>query len=223
MMLAGFVSAASAQSPRCAPDEKNCSRNATAVRSIRIEDGKVWVNGNRLTADHLPPGLRKLSSDYAFQATMVGEGDFMITLFGEAYVVRDKSVEVAPIQQVQSNTTAGFQPGTASAKTEYYARMRDEQPNLFYNLNREAQLYEECMQLVLDYRMARGDVRKHIRAELRERLDQLFEINMINMERQIESLEGELKAAREGLEARRLHKDEIIRLRMQELTGDSEK
>jgi len=183
-------------------NQSESSRNSYSMRmqNLRISQGKVWVNGNLLQQNELPPALKSPDPDYHLQASFVGNMDFSFVYDRQEYVVRN-----GRIMEIPAATSAVVMRGGAPevrSKEHYYQNMKEETPSLFYNLVREAALKEEINILILDYELAQGVQRQKIREELRARISEFLDLQVASMSLQIRQLEREIEDAREQMQFR---------------------
>lgn len=75
--------------------------------------------------------------------------------------------------------------------------------------------------LGLKYQKAEKGDRDKLKGELKEKLNELFELREANRKEEVGDLEERLKDLKTTLQERRDNKDEIVKKRMQELTGES--
>lgn len=185
--------------------------------SLRIENGKVWVNGNLIPKEQLPATLQNLHPNVFYQAAVFGVEDITFTLGAHEYLVRDGKVMEMDGRTPEKETKG---EGNLAAKEAYYSQLKKEAPNLFYSLSREGALYEECRRLLLEYQMAQGKQKDKIREEIRLVLGQLFDINERNRELELQQLEQMIDAAKKEIEYRKRNKSQIIGNTLKDLLGE---
>lgn len=195
--------------------------NAATQLSMRIEQGKVWVNGNLIPKKELPHGLQELHPDFFYQAKVYGRKEIPFSFDGRDYVVKaEKIVELPPRSgQLVGNSTQGPVDDQA-AMEEYYSQLKRDSPGLFYSMTREANLTMQARELVYKYQFAAPKEQNKIREELRDVLSQLFDINERNRELEIEELQQMIDAAQKEIEVRKVNKDLILDNTLDDLVGE---
>lgn len=189
----------------------------TTPQSVRIENSKVWVNGNLLVRNDLPNSLQNIDPEFKMQMTTTSRSDFRLLLFGKQYLLRNGRLMEVPSEggyATPSNNESSYQ-----GKEDLFSSLKNEEPDHFYNLKKEAVMYERCMQLVLEYQMAEAKVKDKIREEIRLLLGEQFDMSIRNMEKEVETLDQELQEAKTMIDHRKKNKTAIIDKRLQELTN----
>lgn len=182
----------------------NTTVNSTI--KFKIDQGKVSINGKAIPPAELPSSLQRVSPDIYYETTVAGVNAFTFNLGDRNYLVQNgKLSEVAG--EGQGNELA-YDRKTATEA--YYSQLKRESPNLFYGLSREGVLLEQIRSLLLEYSVAQGKQREKIREEIRLVLGQLYDINQRNKELELQELEDMIKAAKDEVQYRKLHKSEII-------------
>lgn len=191
------------------------SANFNNLHSIRIENAKIWINGNLIPKSNLPAKLQNISSSYVFQATLFGGNEFKFSLMGSDFLVKHgKIVEITPPKQPAQQGAGNT--GTLS-RADYYGSMKTQKPKLFSSQVLEAELHQQAIQLSLDYQMADAAQKKKIEVEMKTVLDQLFEINVTNELNELSQMEEEIATLRKEVEFRKLNKQQVINNRLKEL------
>lgn len=188
--------------------------------NLRIETGKVWVNGNLIPTKDLPKSLHRIDERIFYQSVVFGIGEIAFSLQGRDYLVKDgRVIEMPRRPEVESNAAEASNTDQ-KAMEEYYSTMKKEAPALFYSLAREAALTEQCRQLVYRYQSATGKEKRKIRQEIRSILDQLYDINEHNQQLEIEQLQQMIDAAQKEVQIRKANKDLIIENTLEDLLGN---
>lgn len=198
-------------------DNNLAGQSAPASISVRIEDGKVWVNGNLVPSKELPASLKEVNPAVFYQAAIFGVKDISFQLMGHEYLVRDGKITEAPARPRMARDNSLQQQTAAEA---YYSNLKREAPGLFYSLSREGALYEECRRLLIDHQLAQGKQKDKIREEIRLVIGQLFDINERNKELEIRQLEQMIEAARKEVELRKANKSLIIDKTLKDLLDE---
>lgn len=217
-LMAGSVKAQNPDIRKISNGGDNVYQSNVEQLSLRIEGGKVWVNGNLVPKKELPKGLRELDPNFYYTTAVFGIREISFNLQGKDYLVKaDKIVELPPRSTKEVNPAANMD--SQAAMEEYYSNLKRETPSLFYSMTREAVLTEQARNLVYQYQFAKGDQLKDIRKQLSGILEQLFEINERNRELEILELQQMIDIARKEVEMRRQNKSLIIDNTMEELLG----
>lgn len=217
-LTAGSVEAQNAE-PRQISNDRQVYQSNVEQLSLRIESGKVWVNGNLVPKKDLPEGLRTLDPNFYYTTAVFGIREISFNLQGKDYLVKaDKVVELPPRPTSKNKVYA--QETSQAAMEEYYSNLKRESPSLFYSMNREAVLTEQARNLIYQYQFAKGESLKSIRSDLRDVLEQLFEINERNRELEILQLQQMIDVARKEVEMRKENKSLIIDNTLKELIGE---
>ncbi|MGE5681773.1 MAG: hypothetical protein ACM34K_12920 [Bacillota bacterium] len=88
-------------------------------------------------------------------------------------------------------------------------------------MRKVSELEVETESLGLKYQNANKADKEKMKSELKNKLNELFELKETNRKQEVEHLEKRLSELRKSLQERRDNKDEIVRKRMMELTGES--
>lgn len=198
------------------PTESQHGSGATP-QSVRIENSKIWVNGNLLVRNDLPNSLQNIDPEFKMQMTTTSRSDFRLLLFGKQYLLRNGRLMEVPSEANYSASTNN--ESSYQGKEDLFSSLKNEEPDHFYNLKKEAVMYERCMQLVLEYQMAEAKVKDKIREEIRLLLGEQFDMSIRNMEKEVETLDQELQEAKTMIDHRKKNKSAIIDKRLQELTN----
>jgi hypothetical protein len=178
--------------------------------SMRIENGKVWVNEKQVPAQELPRSLRDIHPSLYYETAGQGITEIAFNLGASEYLLRDgKIVEVERRTTSKSAEPAGGY-ADIEAKKSYYSQLKKDSPGLFYSLGREAALVEQVKSLLLEYDMAPRERKDKVSAEIKLLLDQLFDINEHNQVMEIEQLEQMLDAAKTEVKYRQKNKSIIV-------------
>ncbi|MCB9230450.1 MAG: hypothetical protein H6581_02200 [Bacteroidia bacterium] len=180
-------------------------------QTLRIERGKFWINGNLIPEESLPQSLRNIPDEYLMETTLFGLSEFQFNLNGRDYLLKHGKV----IELPGAPSKAGMEE--EQLKTEFFRDVKNDSPDLFSRQIREAELYQRCTLLLLDYQQASENDRSQIRKELFEALSQLFDISLSNQAEEIRQVENEIEMVKKELEFRRRSKDLILQNRMKEL------
>jgi|GEM_PF-4977861 len=187
--------------------------------SLRIEEGKVWVNGNLVPVKALPKGLRNIDPAIQYQSASFGMGEIAFNLYGTNYVVKDDRVVELQAKPSVNAVPPSERPST-KAMEEYYSNLKRDSPGLFYSLGREAALTETARQLTQEYNLTSGKEKEKVKDELRVILGQLFDINEHNRGKEVLELQMMIDAAQREIQMRRANKGLIIDNTIKEMLKD---
>lgn len=102
-------------------------------------------------------------------------------------------------------------------------KMKEKDPERFENQIKMMSQERECRKLSREYRQAESAQEKEkIKAELTEILGKLFDSRLIEDEARVKALEEEISRLRERAAERKKNKDEIVKRRFEELTGEAD-
>jgi hypothetical protein len=187
----------------------------TAMQSLRIEQGKVWVNGNLTQKSELPARLQEINGEYRFQASMYGVSELQFSFMGGDYLLKNGKIVELPAPQSQQALSA---EANTLTKQDYYSNLKQESPTLFLQINREALLTEKYMGLLMDYETAPRELRAGIEEEIRLVLGELFDLSLANMELELRELEQEVEIIRDNIASRKANRSRIISDKLEEVT-----
>ena len=186
------------------------------VQSLRIEEGKVWLNGRLLPEEELPASLH--SVDPAVRITLslccnVSTQTFMLN--GVAYLLKEgRIIELSPRTDTGASGDDNLQ--------RYFNDLQAKDPQTFENMTKEAQLEVLSRQLAERYRGAKAEKdRREVEDELRLVLDEIFTIKQQNMQNEVRYLQSAIDQLEQRLMDREKLRMEIIDKRMQQLLNYS--
>ncbi len=99
--------------------------------------------------------------------------------------------------------------------------MREEDPEAFEHTIHERHIEHRAMRLAQEAREAEGERREELVDQVREHLNELFEVRMRDRDTRIEQLEHELDRLRHEQEQRREQRGDLIERRLAELMGEA--
>ena len=229
---------------------------------VEIRDGHVWLNGQLMPDDELPPGLL-LDTQRQAKIVIQGKQEPLISIDGYRLCIRNNRLEWIPEEAplVSPDLMALVHASEARLrKLEEHLQALSDKPEmrmmeqqmqalarqlelLQKELRRSAEtlmedagawgarLYGERIaeqhleiksrQLAARIRQAQDNSKQlRLRKELRELLEELFELKQENRRNEIRMLRGKLKELEKQLRVREKHRDAIIDRRMRELIGE---
>lgn len=176
------------------------------IHTIKIENQSFWLDGRLIPSVVLPPSLRSLPVGYSFSLRLTGVDHFKFCVLNNVYMYANKK-----ITEVQSYTV----PDKEQILTGYYQDIKKQDPETFEKLAQEALLEKKSQELAIAYNSTPDKQQKaEIENELRETLEELFELKIKNTEREIMRLQGSVDELRKKLSERRKNKEAIIQKRM---------
>jgi len=101
-------------------------------------------------------------------------------------------------------------------------RLRADNSEAFAHAEQMLRLDARCEQLALDYRRAELDKRPPLEAQLKELVNQIFEVRQGDMEERLKNLEQEYLNLKNTVEKRRKNKDRVVEIRALQLMGDED-
>ena len=159
--------------------------------------------------EELPPGEPPLPSQ---EETI----EFLEARLPETY---------ADLQQLRQHEPAMFEMEIRNLGhlVRHYGELQRNNPELADGLLRAHRLDHQCRQMADKIRMApTADEKARLKNQLRETLDEIFELRMAERELEVKHLERELNHIRGLLDTRRQAKDQIIDRRMRDLTFEGD-
>lgn len=192
------------------------------VQTIRIAQGKLWLNGNLIAPTHLPPSLAKVSKESLFEASWIGLQSFSFMLEGIHYVVKEnKVVELSPYtdQNKQLLAPSGNKKDMSSDEeiSGIYQEYKNQDPEGFNSMATQAMLEARIWNLLGLYQTSSGKTRLDLYGQIQENLSMLFDMDIYNKRSAVEQLRKQLDAIETDLNYRETHKDKILDTKMQDL------
>ncbi len=175
--------------------------------TLRIDQGKVWINGKSVPVEELPASLKVIDPYIYYESTVAGVSEFTFNLGDHYFLLQNGKLSEIEITD-PSQTNGGYD--SKAATEAYYSQLKRDSPSLFYGLSREGILLEQVRSLLMEYGVAGGKQRDKLKEEIRLVLGQLYDINERNKELEIEELEDMIDAAKKEVQYRKTHKSEII-------------
>jgi hypothetical protein len=130
------------------------------------------------------------------------------------------------IEMLRQSAVAAEQVATALPHFRaqgYLSDVREQNEELYQLLLREQYLENESLRLSAEIRVLSGAEREARVGELRERLEEIFQMKQDNRKREIEELESRLSSMQRRLEKRARYHDYIIERRLNELIGSEDR
>lgn len=184
-----------------------------ALQSVRVESGKMWVNGNLIPGTELPPSLGKSSTHLDFYATFQGIRSVELQVEGKNFLIQPGRVSDI------SRISAGHHNSHRHPDQQYLERLQEESPETFRSLAAEADLNKKSLQLSREFITTADPRRKaELRTELRRVLDQLFDLNVQNQQEELDFLEEQIQIRREELKIKQGDKARLVAKNLSELT-----
>lgn len=186
-----------------------------ALQSVRLESGKLWVNGNLIPGNELPPALGRNSTHLDFYATFQGIRSVELQVDGKNYLIQPGRISDI------SRLSVGHAPSASSRHPDqqYLEKLQEESPETFRSLAAEADLNKKSLQLSREFITTADPRRKaELRTELRRVLDQLFDLNVQNQQEELDFLEEQIQIRREELKIKQGNKARLVAKNLSELT-----
>jgi len=193
--------------------------SAQQTRTLSIQDGTVYVDGEPLSDEQVPDGLELdgVTAQYHF----VGVRRPVVELNGRLFAIGDRLVPVEESEDPQSQTAGTVsetERESASAYEEYLRDVQQSSRELYDRLQRERRLEKNAQSLARVIRtMAEGDERRARVDSLRDLLNRLFELKQENHRRESEHLQRQMQELRRRLQGREEMREEMIESRLEQL------
>ena len=217
---------------------------AQGTRTLIIQDGTVYLDGQRVPSDQLPSSLNvsNLNVRYSFS----GISRPVVELNGALYAVGDSLEPVDPnaVSARQSTvslhgTASQAESGRAAAsnadestvrasqlqqyQAQYLEEMQRRHKELYDRLMRERRMEAQTYDLARTIRqLPQGEQRQRFLDSLRTTLNEIFELKQENRRREIQQLENQITELRRRLEKREEMREQMIEQRIQQLIGESD-
>lgn len=204
---------------------------STASRTLVIQEGTVYLDGQRVPADALPASLDvgSLNVRYSFS----GITNPVVELNGALYAVGDSLKPVDPSAVAARQSTVFLQGASSGAddsaarasqlqqyQDQYLQEMQRRHKHLYDRLMRERRMEAQTYELARTIRqLPTGAPRQQYLDSLRTTLDEIFELKQENRRREIQQLENQITELRRRLEKREEMREEMIEQRIQQLIG----
>lgn len=193
----------------------------TAIHRLDIRDGAVYHDGTALPDGALPVGLDIEGVSMSFEysgpvAPAIGLNGRLYTLDGQRLV----PLEEADMDQQAfglARPQALGRSAAEQAERAYLQGLSERDRVLYERLIREREMESEALRLAQRLRLNPVDATA-LRAQLREKLDAMFELKQENRRDEIRQVEEVLGALRQQLRKREAMREQVIEHRMRELT-----
>ncbi|MEM1042153.1 MAG: hypothetical protein AAGI91_05935 [Bacteroidota bacterium] len=201
------------------------SRSAGAgvgVHRLDIRDGRVYHDGTLLPEDAVPEYLDIEGMSMSFEYS--GPVAPAIGLDGQLYTLEDNRLVRLDQADMGQQAFGLAQPETLGqsaaeqAERAYLRELSERDGALYERLVREREMEGEALRLARQLRQNPANAAA-LRAQLREKLDAMFELKQENRREEIRQVEDVLEALRQQLRKREAMRDQVIQHRMGELTG----
>lgn len=213
---------------------------AQPTHTLDIRDEQVTVNGRTVPADELPPSLDLHGVTAQFSFT--GASQPVVELNGRLYAIADgtlREVErpapeadgisvffrddlpssAAPARSAPPPMSRTAHRAAQQEMRQYLDAIQVQNQELYERLVREWQLEREVQGLAAEIQsLPEREARQHL-GQLRNRLEEVFELKQTNRRREIEQLERQLDALRERVQRREELRQQLIDQRLHDLTG----
>ena len=191
-------------------------------RTLQIQDNTVYIDGNAVPEETLPPGL--VLNGVQMQYQVYGLQMPIVEIQGQPYRLTESTLE--PVEQVSDGARAG--PGGSGAKTfraapapsDYMQMLRAQSQRLYEAVQREYALEHAAEQRA--YRIRQLDAGPERTAHLdtlRHTITQLFDLKQSNRRRELQQLQQRVEAMRQRMQERAAHREAMIEQRIQQLTN----
>jgi hypothetical protein len=216
---------------------------AQSSRTLVIQEGTVYLDGQRIPDDQLPASL-DVSNIERFRVTFSGISRPVVELNGALYAIGESLEPVDPeaVSAQQSTARLGEAAPQAEAgaaqssspenavrtsqlrqyRAQYLEEMQQRHKQLYERLMHERQMESETYDLARVIRqLPPGTEQQQYLDSLRTTLNEIFELKQENRRREIQQLENQITELRRRLEKREDMRDEMVEQRIQQLVGES--
>ena len=217
---------------------------AQAARTLTIQEGTVFIDGQQVDPGALPPSLsvEGMNAQYRFS----GIQRPVVELNGAFYAIGD-SLEPVHANDVERQgslvyfrgggselSTQQVQQRAASAQADqmsrrqemerqYVEELRQRNKQLYERLMRERQMEYETRALAQRVRqLPEGEERAQMLDSLRTTLNDIFDLKQENRQREVQQLQARLEELQRRLEKREEMRTEMIDQRIRQLIGEQQ-
>lgn len=211
---------------------------AQTTHTLEIRDGQVIVDGRIVPPEELPASLEvdAVTARFSFS----GNAAPVVELGGLLYAVTEGTLREVERAAADTGGISVFfreevYPSPARSPTptavreerrevqqdmrRYLEEVQAQNQELYNRLVREWQLEREVQALAAEVRSLPEDEARHHLDQLRDRLNEIFDLKQQNRHREIEQLERQLDALRERVQRREALRIRLIEQRLHDLTG----
>lgn len=185
-------------------------------RTLQIQGGTVYIDGNAVPEDTLPPEL--VLDGVQMQYQVYGLQVPIVEIQGRAYRLTESTLE--PVER--ASYAAQGEPEAlqaAPAPSDYMQMLRAQSQLLYEAVQREYALEHAAEQRA--YRIRQLDAGPERTAHLdtlRQTITQLFDLKQANRRRELQQLQQRVEAMRQRMQERAAHREAMIEQRIQQLT-----
>ena len=221
---------------------------AQSTRTLTIQDGTVYIDGQQIDQAALPPSLNVegMNAQYSFS----GINRPVVELNGAFYAIGDslEPVHASDVQRQGSlvffreggSRSAGVQSAEAQKSAsslaradqmgsqqdiqrQYVEELRRRNQQLYDRLMRERQMEYETRALAQRIQqLPEGEQRAQMLDSLRATLNDIFDLKQENRQREVQQLQARLEELQRRLEKREEMRDEMIDERIRQLIGENQ-
>lgn len=178
--------------------------------TLKIFDGKIWINGNLMPKSSLPYSLHKLPKNYQVDASFFGLNEFVFYIAGKEYCLKgDKIIENKNLENYTRKDKLG----------EYFYQLKKKSPELYYSKETEKKLEIFITQKRQQYYQTSLLSKKSaIKSEIKTALELLFDIQINNQQKEINLLKAQLDYLEDQVQKSKKNRDKIIAKNLYEVT-----
>jgi len=185
--------------------------SAPVLQTLRLDHGKVWINGNLIQHQDLPASLRGRITNRDIYASFNGISSVELVFEGKNYLV--KPGRICDISKIYESSSSG------DSDDKYMERLSKAAPETFQALTREAELNKKCLNLSREYfKVAEPRRKAELKSELRLTLEQLFDLNVENQTKELAFMEQQINIRKEELKLKQAARNKYIARNLTELT-----
>jgi len=167
------------------------------LKSIRIQEGKFWINGNLLPASQLPKELQHLQKDFQMMASFNEVESFEMQINGRFYIVTGNRVIPSP-----SNALA--------SESSLQGRINSE--------NNEAYWMDQCSLLSRQYHSSNSILQKNkIKSQLISAIGKWYDTSLESQEQELLEMEHEIQVLLGEIDLKRKNKEKAVSQKLYDL------
>lgn len=230
LAAAAFLLAAaapSAQTQQVRAESEMTRDEGEVVRTFEVRDGRIYLDGRHLP-DAVPSGL-DLDGFSMAPLELTGPIVPVLEIDGTVYVLEGERLVPMDASSRPDRgvyilgdvTPDAVLPEETSVDEAYMRDVASRNRTLYDRMQQARAMESEVLDLAARVRaLPRGTERARLRDQLRQSISDLLSLKHENRAEEIAIAAQRLEAAREGLDGRRDHHDDIVEGRLRELVGE---
>jgi hypothetical protein len=167
------------------------------LKSIRIQEGKFWINGNLLPASQLPKELQHLQKEFQMMASFNEVESFEMQINGRFYIVTGNRVIPSPSNALASESSP-------------QGRINSE--------NNEAYWMDQCSLLSRQYHSSNSILQKNkIKSQLISAIGKWYDTSLESQEQELLEMEHEIQVLLGEIDLKRKNKEKAVSQKLYDL------